>query len=111
MGGDILIGGKEITPIDWSVIILSLIYVPIAMMSFREAAVPTGFARFSATFAVYMGMNIFYQGYVDVYFNGLSPRRVWVWMYFCFFIVNNWMFYFETQKQSQPEEGAGSQLV
>merc|ERR1711920_151993 len=105
MGGGPPVGGG-VSPFYWSVIILTLIYNTFACLSFREAAVPTGCARYSAIFAVYMAMNIVYQGYFDVYFNGLSPSRAWIWTYFLFFIVNNVMFYRETQaKAAAGEQG------
>lgn len=90
--------GKDVSNFYVTVIILTPIYVVFAILAFREAAVPTGFARYSATFAVYMAQNMVYQAYNDVSFNGMSPKRAWVWIYFLFFIANNVQFYFETQK-------------
>merc|ERR1712129_3841 len=101
-----IITGAGITNFYWSVLILTIIYNFWACLSFREAALPTGFGRHSVTFAVFMAQNIGYQAYNDVSFNGLSARRVWIWLYFVFFIVNNVMFYQETQQKANDGEGA-----
>lgn len=95
----IFIGGQEISNFYWTVIVWTPIYVVFALLAFHEAIVPTGFARYSATFAVCMAQNMVYQAYNDVSFNGMSPKRAWWWIYSLFFIVNNFAFYFETQQQ------------